>query len=230
MIKRRKKGFGKMVVISILSMLIIVVIAITAMLLIVRSYGKKYMVTIEKLPKDFDVILVLGAGVRSDGSPSEILVDRLETALDIYNKDICETFILTGDHGRKNYNEVRAMKDYVMEKGAKESRIFMDHAGFNTYNSMYRARDIFKVKKAIIVTNEYHLPRALYIARKLGIEAYGVASDKRGYYYMSAYKKRELLAQVKAFIDVNILKSLPTFLGEPIPVQSSDGKITDDEL
>jgi SanA protein len=196
----------------------------------VQSFGKKYIISMEELPQEFDAIIVLGAGVMSDGSPSAILADRLQTSVEVYNASLEGKFLLTGDHGRKEYNEVRAMKKYIAAREVEESEIFMDHAGFNTYDSMYRAKNIFGVEKAVIVTNEYHLPRALYIARKLGVEAYGVPSDKRQYYYMSSYRKREILAQVKAYVNVNLFKPLPKFLGESIPVNSSDGRITDDEL
>ena len=121
------------------------------------------------------------------------------------------------------------MKDYIMKDNIDEKIIFMDHAGFSTYDTIYRAKEIFKVNKAVIVTNEYHLPRALYIARKLGIEAYGVKSDLREYQLMSTYKKRETLAKLKDFMYVNILKPEPKFLGGDIPVNSSDGRVTEDE-
>lgn len=120
------------------------------------------------------------------------------------------------------------MKDYIKNYDIDEKLIFMDHAGFSTYDTMYRAKNIFKVDKAIIVTNEYHLPRALYIARKLGIEAYGVKSDKRNYFFMNSYKKREILAKIKDYIYINIIKPESKFLGESIPVDSSDGRITED--
>ncbi|MDI9217623.1 SanA/YdcF family protein, partial [Clostridium tertium] len=129
----------------------------------------------------------------------------------------------------EEYNEVGSMKKYILQNDIDEKIIFMDHAGFSTYDTMYRAKEIFKVDKAIIVTNEYHLPRALYIARKLGIDAYGINSDKRQYQLMDSYKKRELLAQLKDFVYVNILKPEPKFLGEAIPVSSSDGRVTEDE-
>ncbi|MDZ4957353.1 SanA protein, partial [Clostridium perfringens] len=126
---------------------------------------------------EYDAIIVLGAGVRADGTPSDILVDRLETAVNVYNKGRSNTLLLSGDHETEGYNEVRAMKKYVMKYNLDEKKIFMDHAGFSTYDTMYRAKEVFKVNKAVIVTNKYHSSRALYIARKLGIDAYGVASD-----------------------------------------------------
>ena len=204
--------------------LIIVILAISN----VNSY-KKYIYNIEDIPKGKDAIIVLGAGVKNDGTPSDILADRLETSIEVYNEGAAGALILSGDHGREEYNEVGAMKDYVLKNNIDESIVFMDHAGFSTYDTMYRAKEIFKVKSAIIVTNEYHLSRALYIARKLGIEAYGVKSDKRGYQLMDSYKKREALAKLKDFAYVNILKPEPKFLGESIPVSTSDGRLTEED-
>ncbi|AYE34375.1 SanA/YdcF family protein [Clostridium septicum] len=228
-----KKGFlrriKKSMIIGIMLLIIILVGSMIAIIQNVQGYDK-YIVKLEDLPRDIDSIIVLGAGVKNDGEPSDILIDRLETALKIYKEDKSDTFVLTGDHGKEDYNEVRAMKDYIMKHDINEKRVFMDHAGFSTYDSMYRAKEIFKVNKAIIVTNEYHLPRALYIARKLGIEAYGIPSDIREYLFIDSYKTREKLAQLKDFIYVNVLKPKPEFLGDEIPVNSSDGRLTDDEI
>lgn len=210
------------------SLLIIFVLTISVTISIVNSY-KKYIYNLEDIPNDNYAIIVLGAGVRNDGTPSDILADRLETSLEVYRSNLGNVFILSGDHGSEEYNEVRAMKDYIMKDNIDKKIIFMDHAGFSTYDSMYRAKEIFKVEKAIVVTNEYHLPRALYIARKLGIEAYGIKSDKRGYQLMDRYKKREVLAKLKDFVYVNILKPEPKFLGESIPVSTSDGRLTEDD-
>ncbi|MDU5110026.1 MAG: ElyC/SanA/YdcF family protein [Clostridium sp.] len=226
--KNKFKKWGKRTMGIFISLfiasLIIVILAISS----VNSY-KKYIYNIEDIPKGNDAIIVLGAGVRSDGTPSDILSDRLETSIEVYNEGAASALILSGDHGREEYNEVGAMKDYVLSNNIDESTVFMDHAGFSTYDTMYRAKEIFKVKSAVIVTNEYHLPRALYIARKLGIEAYGVKSDKRGYQLMDSYKKREVLAKLKDFAYVNIIKPEPKFLGESIPVSTSDGRLTEDD-
>ncbi len=212
----------------LVSLFIVSLIVVSLAISRVSSY-KKYIYNIEDIPKGNDTIIVLGAGVRSDGSPSDILADRLETSLEVYNEGVADSFILSGDHGREDYNEVGAMKDYILDSNIDESIIFMDHAGFSTYDTMYRAKEIFKVKSAVIVTNEYHLPRALYIARKLGIDAYGVKSDKRAYQLMDNYRKREMLAKLKDFVYVNIIKPEPKFLGESIPVSTSDGRLTEDD-
>ncbi len=158
-----------------------------------------------------------------------MLNDRLTVAQEIFQMSKAEKLIVSGDHGRKDYDEVNAMKKFLMDRGISDQDIFMDHAGFSTYESLYRARDIFQVKKVIIVTQEYHLMRAVFIARELGIEAYGVASDKHDYgQVMGLYKVREIAARNKDFLMAKILKPKPTYLGEAIPV-FGDGRATDDK-
>ena len=134
---------------------------------------------------------------------------------------------MSGDHGREHYNEVGAMKNYALERSVPSENVFMDHAGFSTYETMYRAKEIFKAKKVVIVTQEYHLYRALYIARQLGLEAYGVAADVRTYGGQSMRDAREVLARCKDFA-LCLFKPEPTYLGDPIPV-SGNGDVTNDE-
>lgn len=214
--------------IGIVVLIILVMVSTLLMMKRVDTVGKKQIINYDEISKDVDAIVVLGAGVNKDGTPSAILEDRLKTAIKVLDYVENGKLILSGDHGSENYNEVTAMKNYILKnKHIDEKNIFLDHAGFSTYESIYRAKEIFNVKKIIIVTNEYHLPRALYLAKQMDIEAYGVASDLRNYYYMSSYIKREKAAQVKDFIYVNVLKPKPTFLGDKIPVQFSDGRITE---
>lgn len=175
---------------------------------------------------DIDCIIVLGAGIRGNG-PSPMLEDRLLTGLELYNKNISNKIIVSGDHGRVNYDEVNVMKNYLIEQNIPSENIFMDHAGFSTYDSIYRAKEIFKVNKVIIVTQEYHLYRSLYIAKKLGIEAYGVSATKRTYGNQMKRDIREFAARIKDFIKC-IFKPKSKYLGEIIPV-SSDGNITNDK-
>ena len=177
-----------------------------------------------------DCILILGAGVWDGNRPSPMLADRLDEGIKLYNKGIAPKILVSGDHGKADYDEVNVMKKYLMDAGIPDEDIFMDHAGFSTYESMYRAKEIFNVKKLIIVTQEYHLYRAIYDARKLGLEAYGVAAD--GYYNFAITKQlyndsREFLARVKDFLWC-IIKPEPTYLGEVIPI-SSPGEATDDK-
>ena len=225
--KKYIKVLKKMMV-TFICILVIVLCGALVIINNVQAKGEKRIVTKDTLPEKVDAIIVLGAGVREDGTPSDILTDRLSTSLDILNMGVEGKLLLSGDHGREGYNEVGTMKDYILKNSnIKEKDIFLDHAGFSTYDSIYRAKNIFKVESAIIVTNEYHLPRALYLAEKLGIDAYGYTSDKREYYYMDAYKKREKIAQLKDFLFVNVLKPEPKFLGDSIPVNTSDGRDTE---
>ena len=176
--------------------------------------------------KNIDCILVLGAGVWGD-KPSPMLQDRLDEAIKLYEEGIAPKIIMTGDHGRKGYDEVNIMKEYAIQKGIPSEDIFMDHAGFSTYESIYRSKAIFEVKKPIIVTQKYHLYRALHIANALDINAIGVNADPRLYSGQTYREVREILARNKDFIQA-LFKLKPTYLGETIPV-SGDGNITNDK-
>jgi vancomycin permeability regulator SanA len=227
--KGKVKKTLKKITIGILILISVAVLSGILIISIVQKSGQDKIVSLEDVPQDVDAIIVLGAGVKDDGTPCDMLVDRLKTSIEVYNK-ANNKLILTGDHSRQNYNEVGTMKKFIQENlNINESKIFLDHAGFSTYESMYRAKEIFKVKKAIIVTNEYHLPRALYIANKLGIEAYGVKSDIRNYNGIEVYRQREKLAQLKDFFYA-MIKPESTYLGDEIPVSSSDGRVTDDTI
>ncbi len=174
---------------------------------------------------DVDCIIILGAGIWGD-KPSPMLEDRLLEGIKLYQNGASDKIIMSGDHGRKEYDEVSIMKNYAIEKGIPSENIFMDHAGFSTYESIYRAKDIFQAKKIVIVTQKYHLYRALYIANQLGLEAYGVGADPRQYVGEIYIEIREILARDKDFIKC-IFKPEPTYLGDTIPV-SGNGDITND--
>ncbi|MBO4734037.1 MAG: YdcF family protein, partial [Clostridia bacterium] len=176
--------------------------------------------------EDIDCIIVLGCQVKSDGSLSHMLRDRLITALELYNAGAAPKLLMSGDHGQTEYNEVGAMKKYATENGVPSADVFMDHAGFSTYETVYRAKEVFKAQKVIIVTQEYHLYRALYIAKKLGVDAYGVSSDLNVYAGQSVRDVREILARNKDFFKC-ILKPEPKYLGDAIPISGS-GDLTDD--
>ena len=172
-------------------------------------------------------ILVLGCGVRADGSPSDMLNDRLRRGVDLYEEAIAPKLLMSGDHGRDGYDEVDAMKQYAVDAGIASEDVFMDHAGFSTYESMYRAKEIFGAKRVVIVTQQYHLFRAVYIARSLGIDAYGVSSDYRRYMGSTSREIREVLARCKDALTCVFLPE-PTYLGEMIPIWG-DGNLTNDE-
>ncbi|WP_143317290.1 ElyC/SanA/YdcF family protein [Clostridium sp. HBUAS56017] len=228
----KKRKFIRVLKKVIIALLVLTSVAVIAGIFIVSKVqkdGAARIVSLEDIPKDVDAIIVLGAGVKADGSPCDMLVDRLKTSIEVYKESNNSKLLLSGDHSRQNYNEVGTMKKFVQDNiKINDSKIFLDHAGFSTYESMYRAKEIFKVKKAIIVTNEYHLPRALYVAKSLGIDAYGVKSDIRNYKGIEVYRQREKLAQLKDFFYA-LIKPEPTFLGEEIPVSTSDGRVTEDK-
>ena len=178
------------------------------------------------LLEDVDCILVLGCGVKDDGTPSDMLEDRLRRSVELFHAGAAPKLLMSGDHGQVTYNEVLTMKQYAMDDGIASADVFMDHAGFSTYESIYRARDVFQAKKIIIVSQEYHLYRALYIANALGMEAYGVHADYRNYSGQFSYDLREILARNKDFVTA-IFKPLPTHLGDAIPIWGS-GDLTND--
>ena len=196
---------------------------------VVKGAAQQWILTGEEAAKlqNVDCILVLGCGVRADGSPSDMLRDRLLRAMEVYELGGSAKLLMTGDHGRVNYDEVAVMKSFAVDAGVPSEDVFMDHAGFSTYESMYRAREIFQAKKIIIVTQEYHLYRAIYIAESLGLEAYGVAADYRTYSGQTKRDVREVLARVKDF-GTSILQPKPTYLGKAIPIWG-DGNLTNDE-
>jgi|WetSurMetagenome_2_1015567.scaffolds.fasta_scaffold301089_1 SanA protein len=161
--------------------------------------------------------LVLGARVWRDGSMSAIFEDRAKTALRLYREGKVEKILVSGDHGRKNYDEVNAAKKFFLANGVPGKDIFLDHAGFDTYDSLYRARDIFAAQSLIICTQDFHLPRAIYIGRGLGLEVYGVSSDLQPYVGEFRRNLREKIARTKAVFDM-IIKAKPKFLGPIIPL------------
>lgn len=194
----------------------------------VKGIGEKYIILPEQAAelKDVDCILVLGCKVKDNGDPSDMLADRIRRGIELYESGAAPKIIMSGDHGQADYDEVNTMKQIAVDNGVPSIDVFMDHAGFSTYESIYRAKEIFGVEKMIIVTQDYHLYRALYIAESFGIEAYGVNADYREYWGQSKRDAREILARFKDFATVT-LKPEPTYLGETIDI-SGDGNLTND--
>lgn len=219
-------------ILKILKILLIIVLISIIITIIINYYiintSKKRILKEEDYSKlnNIDCILILGAGIWSD-KPSPMLQDRLDEGIKLYKKGLSSKIIMSGDHGKEEYDEVNVMKSYAIEKGVPSKDIFMDHAGFSTYESVYRAKEVFEVKKMIIVTQKYHLYRALYIADRLGINAYGVNSNPKKYSGQIFREVREILARNKDFI-YTIIKPKPTYLGESINVSGS-GDITNDK-
>lgn len=177
--------------------------------------------------KDADAILILGCEVKPDGSLSLMLKDRLDKGIELYKNGVATKVIVSGDHGREDYDEVNAMKKYMIQNEVPSEDIFMDHAGFNTYDSMYRAKNIFNVNKCVVVTQKYHLYRSIYIGNALGMETYGVPAQNIKYVGQLGRDIREVLARDKDVVKC-IFKPQATYMGDTIPV-SSNGDITNDK-
>jgi vancomycin permeability regulator SanA len=177
----------------------------------------------ESVSLNADCIIVLGAGVRADGTPSPMLKDRLLQGIALYDLGASDRLLMSGDNTKKGYDEVNTMKQYAIDKS---ENIFMDHAGISTYDSIYRAKEIFQVEKIIVVTQEYHLYRALYISDSLGVDAYGVSAAPTIYAGQELREIREIIARAKDFVKC-IIKPPASILGEVIPV-SGDGNVTND--
>lgn len=173
-----------------------------------------------------DCIIVLGCKVKDDGTPSDMLKDRMKRAIELYENGVAPKILMSGDHGQTSYNEVMTMKQYAIDKGVPSEDIFMDHAGFSTYETMYRAKEVFGVEKAIVVTQDYHMYRSLYIANELGIDAYGCPSARYNYSGQTSRDIREVAARCKDFV-TTIFKPEPTYLGEAIDISGS-GDVTND--
>ena len=219
----------KKILIALLVVVLLVGLCVLGINLYVKNSVSDRIVTVEKA-KDLnaDCIIVLGAGLRPDGNPTWMLEDRIKVGDELYKNHAAPKIIMSGDHGRESYDEVNAMKKYAKSEGVPSKDIFMDHAGFETYDTMYRARDVFGAKKVIIVTQKYHLYRAMYAAKKLGLDAYGVSATKRKYDNKQWIRDmREWLARVKIFGKC-IAKPKPKYLGKKIDLKGS-GDVTNDK-
>ena len=217
----------KKIIKYVVIVLIIMILIVLAINFYVKLSTKKQIIENNDYSnlEDIDCIIILGAGIWGD-KPSPMLEDRLLEGISLYENNVSKKIIMSGDHGRKEYDEVNIMKKFAIEKGVPSENIFMDHAGFSSYESIYRAKEIFGANKIVIVTQKYHLYRALYIANQLGIEAYGVGADPRQYVGATYRELREILARNKDFVKC-IFKPEPTYLGDTIPV-SGNGDVTND--
>ena len=203
-----------------------IVLMIVAIFLIFRFYTQDHIYReVNRVPEAYTA-LVLGAKVYNSGNPSAVLKDRLDSALELYKAGKIKRFLLSGDHGQKRYDEVNNMKKYLERNGVTQAAIFLDHAGFDTYDSVVRAKKIFQVKDVIIVTQAFHLPRSVFIARRNGLKAYGLVADKRPYITIRQMQIRELLANVKAMGNV-LFQSQPRYLGKTIPITGDSRKSYD---
>ena len=212
----------------LLCAVVLCLLAVLTVNVVVCASGKERILTPDDLLEDgqaFDCILVLGAGVKANGSPSDMLRDRLEVGIELYELGASDRILMSGDHMQHDYDEVGVMKRYAVDAGVPSEHVFLDHAGLSTYDSLYRAANLYGAKKVLIVTQEYHLYRALYIARSLGMEAYGVSASLRPYRAQIVRDVREVAARVK---DVLLCIGQPpsTYLGASVDL-SGNGNDTD---
>lgn len=223
-----KRKILKRIAIVLICLVLIGAIGVFSVNAYVKSVGGERIIPHEQAVQlqDVDCIIVLGCFVETDGTPCDMLRDRLDRGIALYKDGAAPKIIMSGDHGTVEYDEVNAMKQYAIDNGVPSSDVFMDHAGFSTYESIYRAKEVFAADKIIVVTQEYHLSRALYIAEQLGVGAYGVASDYHTYSGQTSRDLREILARNKDFA-MSIFKPEPTYLGEVIPV-NGNGDSTND--
>lgn len=231
-VKKKTKKIPKGVILFLRTVLVLGVLGAVAVLSInlwVTGTVSDRILTEEQVSslEDVDCIVVLGCQVRADGTPSHMLEDRLRRGVALYELGGAGKLLMSGDHGTTGYDEVDTMKRYAVDAGVPSENVFMDHAGFSTYETMYRAKAIFGAKKILVVTQKYHLYRAVYIAKALEMEAYGVAADYRSYSGQFSRDVREVLARVKDF-GMTIVKPTPTYLGETIPISGS-GELTHDD-
>lgn len=200
----REKFKLKWVITSAICVAVIVlaaVIAIVSVSLAVKARTADQIISAEDSAnvKDIDYIVILGAGLRKDGTPSDMLADRLTVGASLLEKHPEAKLLLTGDNSGENYNEVAAMKKFVLDLGVREDQIAEDGKGYSTYESIYRAKNEYSAEKVIIVTQKYHLYRALYVSEQLGIESYGVSADIRTYRGQGYRDLREHMARMKDF-------------------------------
>lgn len=221
---KRKKA-----VVCVISVLFIFGVVTGIYALCVNSYiknrEKDKIFTVDSVSGGYDCIIILGCGVKDDGRPSDMLYDRIITGVELYKKGIAPRILMSGDHGRTDYDEVGTMKKYAVDMGIPEDAVFCDHAGFSTYESMVRANKVFGIENAVVVTQSYHLYRALFDAESFGIDAYGVSADVRRYLGQTNRNIREIIARNKDFLFC-VFKPDPKYLGEKIDITGS-GSVTD---
>ena len=210
----------------LIALAVLVVLAAVAVLvpnLVMTRSARSHIVAGPQDAPAAKVAIVLGARVYDNGNPSPMLADRLATGVELYKLGKVDKLLLSGDHGTTTYDEVNVMLQYCLDRGVPEEDVFTDHAGFDTYDTMYRARDVFKVTDALVVTQQFHLPRAVYIARTLGLDATGVVADIQPYYSEWRFALREWPARVKAFFQLHLTKPEPRYLGPAIPIDGDGG-------
>jgi len=196
------------------------VIAIFLVNVVIYVESKPYIYKNIEDVGETQVALIPGAAILKNGGVSPIFRDRVDKAIELYKTQKVSKILVSGDNSTVAHNEVNPVRNYLLEKGIPDEDIFLDHAGFDTYSTMYRARDVFEVGSIVISTQSFHLPRSIFIAHMLGLEAYGVSADSGNILFKNYI--REIFANEKAVLDL-ILHRQPKYLGEVIPI-TGDGR------
>ena len=203
------KKLKKFILFSVIGIVLIIFTILGIEAIFLRHTSADIYSDISKIPPR-ETVIILGASVHSDGKLSPILKDRVDTAIKLYHSNKVKNFHVTGDHRTEDYNEIAAMVSYLRERGIPQNRITSDHAGLDTYDRMYRAGKLFNIENATVVTQKFHLPRALFISGQLGFNYFGFTADQRAYQTEYRLKQREKLANVKALWEVLINKEPST--------------------
>lgn len=210
------------IVVVVLIVAVVLVVAVANIATVASTRGQVRTVDTlagEVSDNPVDAVVVLGASVHADGTPSDILADRLEVAVDLYQAGAAKAIICSGDNRSSHYNESDAMKAYCVALGVPSEDVFVDHAGNTTYESMYRARHLFGAERIVVTTQAYHLYRAMFAGQALGMETWGVPSDKGAYDNQLSYSVREVAARTKDFFAA--LLNAPVAIDET-PVSLAD--------
>ncbi len=219
--RRRRLLFWSLLVAGIL--VVLAGLAVLVPNLIVIQGAKAYIVQTPEEAPQAQAAIILGARIWVDGSPMDMLRDRLETGVRLYEQGKVDKLLLSGEHEQVPYNQVDTMLEYVLGRGVPPEDVFTDNAGLSTYDTMYRARDVFQVESALIVTQDFHLSRAVYTARHLGLDAIGVVADLETYRDYAPNAAREVLARVNAIIELHMTRPDPAESGQPLPI-TGDGR------
>lgn len=203
----------RLVLLGLLISLLVIPLTATAYIGLMTN-GARY-IKPEEVPQE-RLGMVFGAGILANGKPTPMLADRVEAAVKLYQIGRVKKLLMTGDNSTVSYNEVRSMQQYAHDLGVPMKDIALDYAGFSTYESCYRAHQIFGLHKTVVITQNYHLPRAIYTCRQFGLDSVGLGTpdiEIYGLWGMIPYLRRELLANVKALWEVHVTRPRPTFLG-----------------
>ena len=228
MTNKTRKVLHKLFIAAIIAVVIGIIYIVVANLIVTCSTSSRmHEAEYYQTKNDYDAIIVLGCGIYDNSIPTPLMSDRLDAAIILYNNGVAPKILMSGDHREDDYNEVAVMREYAMAHGVPSEDIFMDHAGLSTYETMYRAKNVFGINKAIVVTQEYHLYRSLYLASAMGIDADGAIAVGHTFQSQWLWNSREILARSKDLL-FGIFKPDTPIGGEPIDI-TGNGEVTLDE-